>query len=70
MECHQLVKSEDDSQLKIIEFSPDGEVLLTGTSDKHIALWSTGDWSIATKRCNSSHVCHCTMQHSAMQSYC
>ena len=45
------MKSEDESQLKIIEFSPNGEVLLSGTSDKHITMWSTGDWSIATKRC-------------------
>ena len=45
------MKSENESQLKIIEFSPNGEVMLTGTSDKHITVWSTEDWSITTKRC-------------------
>ena len=55
MKCHQLLESgprsgQDSQLIKIANFSPDGENLLAGTTDKHITLWKTSDWSIAAKR--------------------
>ena len=47
------LESENESQLKIIEFSPDGETLLT---KYFITLWSTGDWSIT---CIMQHLTTC-----------